>query len=294
MYMIYVYLILLLVFTMYHLARRSNHLLKNVSRRMYSATSYQFLDIQNSGKGYSVLEMKKKPVNSLSLEMIQEVNTAFDSLEKDKDCRGVIITSKLPVFCAGLDILEMYNPNNERLREFWTSFQNMKLKLFSSPMVLIAAINGACPAGGCAIAFSCDYRIFADGKHTMGLNETHLGLAAPWWLCESLKLLVGQRESERMLCLGEMSQPSQALSKGMVDEVVPLEDVLSVAEKEMTKWLKIADLGRIQTKKQMREKFLSEFNERREEDLKSFVYGIEQPGLQKLLGKYLEALKKKK
>lgn len=277
---------------MYQLVRRSNQLIKNVSR-MYSAGSYQFLDIQNSGNGYSVLEMKKNPVNSLSLEMIQEINSAFDSLENDKDCRGVIITSKLPVFCAGLDILEMYQPKQERLREFWTSFQNMKLKLFGSSMVLIAAINGACPAGGCAIAFSCDYRIMADGKHTMGLNETLLGLAAPWWLGESLKLQVGHREAERMLCLGEMSQPNQALSKGMIDQVVLRDDLMSVTEKEMQKWLRIADLGRAQTKKQMRQKFLDEFNAGRDEDLRSFETSIVQPGLQKLLGKYLEALKKK-
>lgn len=262
--------------------------------RLCSTAGYQFLDVTtDSKKGYGILEMKKGRVNSLSLEMITELNNAIDNLEKDKNCRGVIITSKVPVFSAGLDILEMYQPKPDRLREFWISFQDLKYKLFSSSMVLIAAINGACPAGGCAIAFSCDYRILSDGKHKMGLNETLLGLAAPLWLCNSMKLLVGHRQAEKLLSLGIMCLPNEALKAGMVDEIVKSDELMNKSLAEMEKWLKIPDVGRVQTKALTRRKFLQEFQDGREDDLNFFLKSIQNPLLQEHLGHYLEALKKK-
>ena len=261
--------------------------------RSYTASTFDYLKIDDSDKGYCILEMKKNPVNSLNLEMLNELIGAIDMVEKEESYRGLIITSKLPVFSAGLDILEMYQPKSDRLREFWLSFQEMKLRLFSSPLVVISAINGACPAGGCAIAFSSDYRIMADGKHTIGLNETLLGLAAPYWLADSLKLIVGHREAERMLALSILSTPQQALEKGMVDSVVPREELIEASEKHMKKWLKIPDVGRIPTKLSMRKGFIEEFRERKQEDLTTFMAGIQNANVQKALGAYIAALKKK-
>lgn len=258
-----------------------------------SMSSFKMINIEQTDKGYSVLEMNRKPVNSLNLEFLQELNGAIKELENDKKCRGAIITSKLPVFSAGLDLFEMYEPKQERLEAFWTEFQNLKLNLFSSPLVLIAAINGACPAGGCAIAFSCDYRIIAEGKHTMGLNETQIGLAAPYWLGESMKLLTGHREAERLLALSVLMKPQEALSKGVVDEVVSPDELLERSKQEIEKWLQIPDIGRIQTKKQLRKYYVEEFIERRDEDMQSFLSGVTNPKLQQLLGFYIQSMKKK-
>jgi len=258
-----------------------------------SMSSFKMVNIEPTDKGYSILELNRKPVNSLSLEFLQEINGALKSLEDDKSCRGAIISSKLPVFSAGLDLFEMHEPKLERLETFWREFQNMKLNLFKSPLVLMAAINGACPAGGCAIAFSCDYRIIAEGKHTMGLNETQIGLAAPYWLCESMKLLTGHCEAERLLSLSVLMKPQEALSKGIVDEVVAPEELMDRTKEQMEKWLQIPDIGRIQTKKQLRKYFIEEFEERREEDLRSFMNGVTNPKLQQLLGFYIQQLKQK-
>lgn len=256
-------------------------------------SSLKMVNIEHADKGYSILELNRKPVNSLNLEFLQEINSALKTLENDKSCRGAIITSKLPVFSAGLDLFEMYDPNIERMENFWREFQAMKMNLFASPLVLIAAINGACPAGGCAIAFSCDYRIMADGKHTIGLNETQIGLAAPYWLAESMKLLTGHRAAERLLALSVLLRPNEALTEGLVDEVVKPESLLEKSQQEMEKWLQIPDIGRVQTKLQLRKYFLQELHQRRDEDLEAFMKGVTHPKLQKLLGFYIEKLKQK-
>jgi Delta3-Delta2-enoyl-CoA isomerase len=75
-------------------------------------------------------------------------------LESDEKIRGVIITSDLQkIFSAGLDLKEFYKTNEEKFTKFWKSFQNLFYVLYSTPLILIAAINGACPAGGCKFFF---------------------------------------------------------------------------------------------------------------------------------------------
>ena len=257
-----------------------------------SLSTFKMLDIEETEKGYYIMNLNRKPVNSLNYELLKEMNTAVKELEQDKKCRGVIISSKFPVFSAGLDLFEMYEPKLERMEMFWKELQDMKLNYFGSSLLMMAAINGACPAGGCAIAFSCDYRIIAEGKHTMGLNETKIGLAAPYWLAESMKLLTGHREVERLLALSILMKPQEALEKGIVDEVVAPDQLLERTKEVMEQWLEIPDIGRIQTKKQLRKYFLEELQIRRDEDLQSFMKGVTNPKLQQLLGFYIQSLKK--
>lgn len=270
--------------------QRAGYGLSTLCKRGLS--SFKMLDIEPTEKGYYTMNLNRKPVNSLNYELLKEMNVAIKELEQDKKCRGLIISSKFPVFSAGLDLFEMYQPKHDRLELFWRELQEMKANYFGSSLLMMAAINGACPAGGCAIAFSCDYRILADGKHTMGLNETKIGLAAPYWLAESMKLLTGHREAERLLALSILMKPHEALEKGVVDEVVAPDQLMDRTKEVMEQWLEIPDVGRIQTKKQFRKYFLEELEERKEEDLESVMNGIINPKLQQLLGFYIQSLKK--
>lgn len=259
--------------------------------RFSSTQSLQFLNITQKD-GYSILEMEKKPVNSLSLEMCEEIIKSLDLLEKEKSTKGLIITSKLPVFCAGLDIMEMYQPKQERLASFWKAVQEMTFRLHSSPLAMISAINGACPAGGCIFAFSSDYRIIANGKR-IGLNEVHLGIAAPFFLCDALKELVGHRRAEEMLCLGSMYSAEEALNIGMVDKITTNGDLIGDAEAHLKNYLQLPQLGRIKSKALIRRNFLNEFQAKRQEDLEMFLEFVPSEPVQKTLQNYLAMLKKK-
>ena len=97
-----------------------------------------------------------------------------------------------------------------------------------------------------------------------------------------------------MLSLSILATPQQALEKGMVDSVVPREELMEASGKQMDKWLRIPDVGRIPTKISMRKGFIDEFNERRQEDLNTFMAGIQNANVQKVLGLYMSALGKKK
>lgn len=246
--------------------------------------------------GVAVLVMQSPPVNSLSLDFITELCINVEKLEMDKACRGLIITSSLPkVFSAGLDILEFYGTSPERCGEFWRAVQEMWLKVYKSNMVTIAAINGSSPAGGCLLSMICDYRIMADNpRYSIGLNETQLGIVAPFWFSDTMANIIGTRNTDMALQLGLLYNPSEALNIGLVDQLVPQDQLLDTATKTMTKWLAIPDHARQLSKSMMRKAAIDKLTSNREVDIQHFVNFITKDSIQKSLRMYLEMLKKRK
>ncbi|XP_068193955.1 enoyl-CoA delta isomerase 1, mitochondrial isoform X2 [Antennarius striatus] len=267
-----------------------------VATQRHSSTSPKIkLDFDQS-TGVSVMHLQSPPVNSLSLDFLTEICITLEKLEMDKSCRGLIITSKQPkVFSAGLDIMEMYRKSPEHYAEFWKSVQEMWLKLYSCSMVTIAAINGSSPAGGCLMSIACDYRIMADNpRYSIGLNETLLGIVAPFWFKDTMVNTIGHRQTEMALELGNLYSSSEALKIGLVDQLVPEDQILTAATETMAKWLAIPDHARQFTKSMMRQPTLDKLLANRKDDIQHFVNFISKDSIQKSLGMYLEMLKKRK
>ncbi|KAM8960401.1 enoyl-CoA delta isomerase 1, mitochondrial [Pelodytes ibericus] len=246
--------------------------------------------------GVAIMKMKNPPVNSLSLEFLTEFSISLEKLEMDRGCRGLIITSAVPkIFSAGLDITEMCGKSAEHCRAFWSAVQEMWLKLYGSNMVTIAAINGSSPAGGCLMAMCCDYRIMADNpKFAIGLNETQLGIVAPFWFKDTMTGIVGNRMTEQSLQLGQMYPSPEALRIGLVDRLVLEEKVLSTATAVMTQWLAVPDHARQITKSMMHKKTLDRLVKQREADIENFVSFITRDSIQRSLQVYMERLKQRK
>ncbi|XP_025048884.1 enoyl-CoA delta isomerase 1, mitochondrial, partial [Alligator sinensis] len=264
------------------------------SRRLFSTRN--ILVELEEGAGVAVMKMKSPPVNSLSLDFLTEFSISLEKLENDRGCRGVILTSAVPkIFSAGLDIKEMCGKSAEHYAEFWRAVQEMWLKLYKSNMVTIAAINGNCPAGGCLMAVSCDYRIMAENpKYSIGLNETQLGIVAPFWFKDTMVNTIGHRATERSLQLGLLYSASDALKIGIVDELVPEEKVLNAAAATMSQWLAIPDYARQISKSMMRKPTLDRLLTHRESDIQNFVSFVTKDSIQKSLQMYMESLKQRK
>ncbi|XP_061568125.1 enoyl-CoA delta isomerase 1, mitochondrial [Cololabis saira] len=267
-----------------------------LTQQRNSSTSPKIKVDLDQSTGVAVMRMQSPPVNSLSLDFLTELCISLEKLEMDKGCRGLIITSSQPkVFSAGLDIMEMYGKSPERCGEFWKAVQEMWLKLYSSNMVTIAAINGSSPAGGCLVSLTCDYRIMADNpRFSIGLNETQLGIVAPFWFKDTLANTVGHRHTEMALELGLLYNPAEALKIGMVDQLVPEDQVLSTATETMTKWLTIPEHARQITKSMMRKPTIDKLTSNRDADIHNFVSFITKDSIQKSLRMYLEMLKKRR
>lgn len=267
-----------------------------VSQMRNNTTSPKINVDFDKSTGVAVLVMQSPPVNSLSLDFITELCINLEKLEMDKACRGLIITSSLPkVFSAGLDILEFYGTSPEHCGEFWRAVQEMWLKVYKSNMVTIAAINGSSPAGGCLLSMICDYRIMADNpRYSIGLNETQLGIVAPFWFKDTMANIIGNRNTDMALQLGLLYKPSEALNIGLVDQLVPQDQLLDTATKTMTKWLAIPDHARQTTKSMIRKATIDKLTSNRQVDIQQFVNFITKDSIQKSLRMYLEMLKKRK
>eukprot|EP00747_Dinoflagellata_sp_TGD_P166064 gnl/TRDRNA2_/TRDRNA2_188292_c0_seq1.p1 gnl/TRDRNA2_/TRDRNA2_188292_c0~~gnl/TRDRNA2_/TRDRNA2_188292_c0_seq1.p1 ORF type:complete len:269 (-),score=70.59 gnl/TRDRNA2_/TRDRNA2_188292_c0_seq1:58-864(-) len=206
--------------------------------------------------GVAVITMSQEPVNMMGMEFWKQLLAAIESCEADKKVRGVIFQSglKKSVFTAGLDIKELHVPstNNQRLKEYWQLLSKTLTKVYSTPMVTIAAISGACPAGGCCLALCCDYRVITtDGS--MGLNEVLLGIPVPRYWAELMAETIGTRQAALVLQTGEQPASARLLQLSMVDAVLDKrEELLPHAEKVVKRWLAAPDPGRVKTKEALR------------------------------------------
>lgn len=270
--------------------------LKYAQRCYSSLHSFRYLELDcTSQDGYSILKMHRKPVNSFNMEFIDELSRALDLVESLPDTRGLVLTSNLKVFSAGLDLFELYSMQQHeengvhRMKRFLTLIQDFGLRLYQSPLVTIAALNGPAPAGGCAISLSCDYRVMVDNQNfSIGLNETLVGLTVPNNICKLYSSLIGQREAERHLVLGTLFSPDKALKLGLVDAVVPSEELMSTVDKIMRDSLSVSDFGRIKCKEMMHGGLVD--HEGSEEYMEWIIAALHEPEIQQIIGNYIKAL----
>ncbi|KAI9911564.1 hypothetical protein PsorP6_009427 [Peronosclerospora sorghi] len=280
------------------------------------STSQKPLVLVEKRDTYAVVRLNRPPVNSLntpnwmrpfkSWKMTRVCGKLYDffsmhgTTNESYDSRGIILASSNPkVFSAGLDIREMYQPQvctssilPTELTKFWTALQDLYLRLYTTPLAAVAAIEGHSPAGGCLLAMCCDYRIMTSGKPMIGLNETQLGIVAPTWFRDTFVNTIGHREAEKMLGLGLQVDATKAKSIGLVDEAVALEEVFPRAEAALTKWLAIPDMARVKTKLLMRQETANRLVATREKDLAAFTDFAQTDKVQKSLAMYLASLKK--
>lgn len=131
-------------------------------------------------------------------------------------------------------------------------------------------------------------------RATIGLNETKLGIVAPFWFAETLVNTVGFRRSERLLQLGELVTPQQALAIGLVDEVVPTADVVPRAVAAVEELLKLNDWARASTKAMLRAQTVRSLAENRDADVRNFVDFATSAPVQASLEQYVAMLKSRK
>merc|ERR1712173_224207 len=223
------------------------------------AASSIITDIHPDNDEIAIVKMNAPPINALSRPFLHELEQAIDKLEKDEDIRAMVLTANKPgIFSAGLDIFEMYGKDRDSLGAFWRQLQDTWLKLYQSPLMTVAAINGTSPAGGCLLSISCDYRVMVDHKKfQIGLNETKLGLVAPPWFAKPFVACLGEREAEKALYLGTLYSVAEAKRVGLIDEKIDVkENIIDAAVEKAEQFLEVPDFARIGTKQNITRKKL--------------------------------------
>ncbi|MDB5120820.1 MAG: Enoyl-CoA hydratase/carnithine racemase [Sphingobacteriales bacterium] len=185
----------------------------------------------------AIITLDRGRSNAINTEMVAELSQMIENIERDDSILGVIIGGKEGYFSAGLDLIELYNYNEVEIKTFWEDFLNLVSSLTTFKKPLIAAISGHAPAGGCLLSLCCDYRIMAEGKYIIGLNEVPVGLIIPESIFAIYSFWLGKAKAYRYLLEGKLLGPATALEVGLVDEVVNIGSILTAAERQMQKYI---------------------------------------------------------
>ena len=208
----------------------------------------------------AIITLDRSRSNPINTEMVHELREIIQNIDKDENTLGLIITGKEGFFSAGVDLIELYNYSETELRDFWTNFLDFVSLFASFKKPAIAAINGHAPAGGCVLALCCDYRIMADGKYIIGLNELPVGIIVPNSIFQLYAFWLGNAKAYRFLLDGQLLSPTEALSNGLIDEIVRGESILTAAERQMHKFIQFNKTTWQQSKLNMRQELLEKLN----------------------------------
>ena len=170
-------------------------------------------------------------LNALNIATRNRMVEELNDLAANDDVRVVILTGAgEKSFVAGADIGEFEGRSPvEQFRVMTDSSAFLAVDQFPKP--LIAAINGFCLGGGCELALACDIRI-ASEKAKLGQPEINLGLLPGGGGTQRLPRLVGMGAAFKMLYTGDFIRAEEAYRIGLVDEVVP-PDQLETRAKEL-------------------------------------------------------------
>ncbi|HUT99418.1 MAG TPA: enoyl-CoA hydratase-related protein [bacterium] len=192
---------------------------------------YEFLHLEKksveSGLPYYELVIDRPKMNALNRELLVELSECLDGLD-DERLSALIVTGAGRAFVAGADISAMSGMTKKEAEQFSLLGQGVFSKLEALPCVTIAAVNGFALGGGCELALACDLRI-ASREAQMGQPEVKLGLIPGFGGTQRLARLVGPAKAKEMILLGGNYTAEDCLKMGLVNAVVPAEELLPQA-----------------------------------------------------------------
>lgn len=190
--------------------------------------SFENILIQKEGKVTIVTLNRPQSLNALNKQTLKELSTVMDELNHDDSVRAIILTGAgEKSFVAGADIKEFSDFGQEKAGELARTGQDEVFnKIESMNKPVIAAVNGFALGGGLELAMACHFR-YASENAKLGLPEVTLGLIPGYGGTQRLPKLVGKGMANEMIFTAKMISGQRAKEIGLVNEVFPLEELLS-------------------------------------------------------------------
>jgi len=185
--------------------------------------------------------------NALSEGMLSALQAEFDQLAHDQTARVVIIAANGRAFCAGHDLKEMRaEPSTEYYQKLFAQCSRLMLSLQKLPQPVIAQVHGLATAAGCQLVAMCDLAVAATPAK-FAVSGVTLGL-----FCSTPAVAISRnltrKRAMQLLMTGDFIDAQTAMSYGLVNEVVELEDLeqttLALAKKILTKPPAAVSLGK--------------------------------------------------
>lgn len=175
-------------------------------------------------EGVAVISLNRPEVrNALNSKILRAIPEVIASLEENPEVDVLVLTGTDPAFCAGLDLRELGDTGGNIEPEAQSSMSKGPFPERTKP--LIGAINGVAVTGGLELALACDFLIASDRAQ---FADTHarVGVMPGWGLSVLLPQAIGVRRSREMSLTGNYVGAELAASWGLVNRVVPHEDLI--------------------------------------------------------------------
>jgi len=174
----------------------------------------------------ATLTIHRPPNNFFDYLLIQQIADALEELDEEVDCRVVVLASEGKNFCAGANFSQdkdMMNKSNP-----YAKLYKEAVRLFRTKKPIIAAIQGAAVGGGLGLALAADFRV-ACPEAKFSANFAKLGFHQGFGSSVTLPRIVGQQNAAMMLYTAKRIKGKEALALGLVDYLVPAENLMDEA-----------------------------------------------------------------
>jgi cyclohexa-1,5-dienecarbonyl-CoA hydratase len=175
--------------------------------------------------GVAKISLARPPANVMNIEMLVEMEKIIRIAAEAEGVRTLVIDAQGKLFSAGVDVADH---THEKVGEMIPLFNRVCVSLAEFPVPTIAAIQGHVLGGGCELVICCDFAIMVEGAR-IGQPEIRLASVAP---IAALRLpeMVGPRWSAWILFSGEQLNAETAHQIGLVDQVVPIDQLTAAVE----------------------------------------------------------------
>ena len=185
---------------------------------------------------------RPEAMNSLDAVMLHEINTAVDQAAADPEVEVILFIGEGKAFVAGADIAAMSTMDEEDGMALGILGQQVFRKIETLNKPTIAVVNGFALGGGCELAMACDMRI-ASTRAKFGQPEVGLGITPGFSGTQRLPRLVGKAKACELILTGDIIQAEEAARIGLVNKVVPPEELMEEAMALAGRILKNAPLA---------------------------------------------------
>jgi enoyl-CoA hydratase/carnithine racemase len=179
-------------------------------------------------EGIGTIRLDRPPMNALNAAVQEELRAAALAATDDDAVRAVVVYGGARVFAAGADIKEMAAMGYTDMAARAPALSSAFGAIARIPKPVVAAVTGYALGGGCELALACDWRVAAaDAK--LGQPEITLGVIPGAGGTQRLARLVGPARAKDLVMTGRFVAAEEALAIGLVDRVVPAEEVYEAA-----------------------------------------------------------------
>jgi cyclohexa-1,5-dienecarbonyl-CoA hydratase len=213
--------------------------------------SYQHIKLEVA-EAVATLTLCREPLNVLNIAMMREINQALDSLQ-GQDLKCLLFKAEGKAFSAGVDVGEHLG---DKVHEMIEVFHGIFRRLDALGVVTVASVQGAALGGGCELVAACDL-VVASEKAKLGQPEIQVGVFPPVAALIFPRQL-GYKKALELILTGDIIDAQQAAAIGLVNQVVPSDQLESATQALVDKLKALSGLVLRLTKQAVREGLLDD------------------------------------